>query len=243
MGARGLLARAGRALLDVLLPPLCALCRAGEPAAGLPVCPRCAPRLRPLDEPWCTVCAEPFAGPGPSHPCPRCRSDPPPFRELRAWGRYEAGLLELIQAVKFGGRHELRGALGELFQAGLERHRPGAPPAAVVPVPASVHALGRRGFDLAGYLSRRASRALGVPWRPFALTRRPDAPHLVGLSSAERLKAARRAFAPRERLSGSVLLVDDVATSTATARACARACLRAGAREVRVLVLARTPPP
>ena len=187
------------------------------------------------------MCAEPFAGTGPSHPCPRCRSDPPPFRSLRAWGRYEAGLLELVQAVKFGGRHELRGALGALFEAALTRHCAGAPFDAVVPVPASVRGLGRRGFDLPGYLSRRASRVLGVPWRPFALARRPDAPDLVGLSATERLKAARRAFGPREPLTGSVLLVDDVATSTATARACALACLRAGAREVRVLVLARTP--
>ncbi len=242
MGAGGLLARAGRALLDVLLPPLCALCRTGEPCGGLPVCSRCAPRVRPLAEPCCPVCAEPFAGAGPSHPCPRCRADPPPFRWLRAWGRYEAGLLELIQAVKFGGRHELRGALGDLFETVLAHHCEGVAFDAVVPVPASVRGLGRRGFDLAGYLSRRASRWLDLPWRPFALARRIDAPDLVGLSAAERLKAARRAFTPREPLAGSVLLVDDVATSTATARACAQASLRAGAREVRVLVLARTPP-
>ena len=37
-----------------------------------------------------------------------------------------------------------------------------------------------------------------------------------------------------------VVLVDDVVTTGATANACARALKKAGAREVRVLALART---
>ncbi len=186
------------------------------------------------------MCALPFGGAGPNHPCPRCSSSPPPFRRLVAWGRYQGGLLEAIQGFKYGGQVHLIGALAALLldtfdAAGQEG------PAAAVPVPCDPSTLRRRGCDLPALLARRLARARGLAWRPTALAKLPGAPDLVGLAADERHRAASRAFRPRERLQGSVVLVDDVATSTATARACARACRAAGARDVWVLVLARTP--
>jgi predicted amidophosphoribosyltransferase len=65
------------------------------------------------------------------------------------------------------------------------------------------------------------------------------------LDRAKRLRNVNRAFAvpdaARELLHDKiVVLVDDVVTTGATANACARALKKAGAREVRVLALART---
>ncbi len=229
----------------LLFPPLCPLCRAREPEPGSPFCPGCRDRAPPIEEPWCPRCGLPFAGRGPSHPCPRCLADPPPFEALRAWGAYEGGLLELIHALKYGGRLDVRAALGDLVVEALRRHY-GAledPVGAVVPVPCTRRTLRRRGFDLPALLARRVARALGAPWRPTALAKRADAPDLVGLTADERTRAAARAYAPAEPLPPRVLLVDDVATTTATARACALACRASGADRVWVLVLARTPRP
>ena len=242
---RRIIREAVAGLGSLLFPPLCPLCRAREPASGSPFCPGCRERALPLQEPWCPLCGLPFAGRGPSHPCPRCLVDPPPFEALRAWGTYEGGLLELIHALKYGGRIDVRGALADLVVEALRRHYGALRGSlgAVVPVPCTRRTLRRRGFDLPALLARRIARALGAPWRPTALIKDPDAPDLVGLTAPGRADAVARAYGPAEPLPQRVLLVDDVATTTATARACARACRASGAEQVWVLVLARTPRP
>ena len=65
------------------------------------------------------------------------------------------------------------------------------------------------------------------------------------LDRATRLRNVTRAFAVPDAARALlhdkiVVLVDDVVTTGATANACARALKKAGAREVRVLALART---
>lgn len=240
-GILRLLRQLFRGVVDVLLPPLCPLCR-GISADGL-FCPLCLARFHPLREPFCDLCGLPFAGVGASHPCPRCLEDPPAFASVRAWGRYEDGLLAAVRSFKYGGQIWQRRALEALFVQGFDTQ--GLAWAgnveAVVPVPCTAAVLRRRGFDLPALLSRRLTVARGLPWRPRALSKTPGTLDLVGLGAFERRQATRAVYAPRERLSGTVLLVDDVVTTTATARACSQACLDAGARNVFVLALARTP--
>ncbi len=228
--------------MAVLLPAVCPLCGGrGLPEGGEPVCGPCAARLEPLAGPCCSLCALPFSGGGPDHPCPRCAADPPPFDGLRAWGPYRGALLEAIQRFKYGGDLALRRLLEDLAVAAARRGPALPRPVAVVPVPCTGRTLARRGFDLPALLARRVAQELGVPWRPEAVRKRPDAPDLVGMGAAERARATRRAFVPAEPLCGTVLLVDDVVTTTATVRAATRACLAAGAGRVTVLALARTP--
>lgn len=228
---------------DVLLPPVCPLCREEPlPETPLPLCETCWRRFEPLREPFCPRCAVPFGGAGPSHECPRCRSRPPPFGQARAWGVYEGGLLEAVQRLKYRGDLWLRRALCALAEEAFHRFWNGDSEfSAVVCVPADRRALRRRGFDLPALLSRAVARSAGLPWRPSALVRREEGIDLVGLGAEQRWRAARRAYGPRERLAGRVLLVDDVLTTTATARACSLACRKAGARTVDVLAVARTP--
>jgi predicted amidophosphoribosyltransferase len=64
----------------------------------------------------------------------------------------------------------------------------------------------------------------------------------AGLSAAARRRNVREAFAVRRAASvagRTVVLVDDVLTTGATALACARRLEEAGAREIRLLTLAR----
>ncbi len=239
---RGLLTATGRGLVTVLLPAVCPLCGGrGLPEGADPVCGPCAARLEPLIGPCCSRCALPFSGGGPDHPCPRCAADPPPFDGLRAWGPYRGALLEAIQRLKYGGDLALRRLLEELAVAAARRDPPVPRPAAVVPVPCTARTLARRGFDLPALLARRVAREIQAPWRPSAVRKRPDAPDLVGMGAAERERATRRAFEPAEPLAGTVLVVDDVVTTTATVRAVTRTCLEAGAGRVTVLAVARTP--
>ena len=229
------------ALLAVLLPPLCALCRSRRPEGGSAFCTGCLGGFTPLWEPFCSVCGVPFDGAGPSHPCGRCLSDPPPFTDLRAWGLYRGSLLEAVHAFKYRKALCLREGLERLALQAFDRHWGAAHFSAAVPVPCHLSTLRRRGFDLPALLSRRLSHARDIPWRPRALAKVRKTADLVGLGIRERAEAVAGAYDAAEGLQGRVLLVDDVATSTSTARACAEACLSAGAAEVSVLVLARTP--
>lgn len=228
-------------LARVLLPPLCPLCRQPLPSSDPLLCPACSAGLRELEEPYCTVCGLPFSGIGPSHPCPRCVGERSPFETLRAWGLYRGGLREAIQALKYRGDLSLRKTLERFFVQAFDRHCEPGSFSWVVPVPCHDKTLRTRGFDLPALLARKVGRARGISWRPTALLKTRVTPDLVGLAPRERQESVRGAYRPREFLDGSVLLVDDVATSTATARACAEAAREAGAGKVCVLVLARTP--
>jgi predicted amidophosphoribosyltransferase len=128
-----------------------------------------------------------------------------------------------------------------LAREALVRFWPGGNFGAVVPVPCHPTTLRRRGAGLPAQLARAVAREAGAPWRPTALEKARAVPELVGLDAEGRAAAVQGAYRPREPLAGTVLLVDDVATSTATARACAQACREAGALRVCVLALARTP--
>jgi predicted amidophosphoribosyltransferase len=216
-----MLAEVLEGLARVIVPPVCPLCQGDEPIAGAAsLCVRCRERLPVLEEPFCPLCGVPFRGADPSHPCAHCLTDPPEFERL-----------------------VLRRALEGLFLEAFDRFYGQTLPriSAVVPVPCHPATLHRRGFDLPALLSRRLSKDRSIPWRPTALAKRESIPELVRLTAAERSRAVSRAYVPREPLGGTVLLVDDVVTTTATARACATACIQAGANRVCALALARTP--
>ena len=87
-------------------------------------------------------------------------------------------------------------------------------------------------------VARRGERACC----PDALVRRLDTAPQAGLTAAARRRNVRAAFAVRRKamVAGrTVTLVDDVVTTGATALACGRELLAAGAREVRLVAVAR----
>ena len=74
--------RAGRALLDLLLPPHCVACDAPVDAPGL-LCADCFRQTGFITEPFCARCGVPFANAalgGAEHLCPGCRAAPPVFQ-------------------------------------------------------------------------------------------------------------------------------------------------------------------
>jgi ComF family protein len=112
----------------------------------------------------------------------------------------------------------------------------------LVPVPLHPRRLRERGFNQAALVTRELSRQTGRPICEGALVRCRDTAPQAGLSAAARRRNVAEAFAVRRRgiVAGRVVtLVDDVMTTGATALACARALRAAGAREVRMLSLAR----
>jgi ComF family protein len=157
-------------------------------------------------------------------------------------GEYDGSLRNIVHAFKYEGRRSLAAPLAALMRArGVDVLR-GAD--CVVPVPLHAWRRLQRGFNQASDLARHLDRpVLHALWRSRYTVPQTD------LDVAERRRNVRRAFRVSPLLSARaharfidgrvVVLIDDVRTTGATLAACARVLKEAGAREVRVLTVAR----
>jgi ComF family protein len=212
-----------RALIELLLPAVCALCGAGAP--GGPLCPACA---RSVPEP-------PPAGPA-----------PPPLAGWAAGAPFDGAWAEWLRRFKYpapglAGLDPAADAVAEALALRAADRAPRPAPALIVPVPLHRARLAARGFNPAAQLAAALARARGVPCAPAALHRVRDTPSQTGLSRAARRRNVRGAFAAVRPFPARVWLVDDVMTTGATLAAAAQAARRAGAREIVGLAAARTP--
>jgi ComF family protein len=243
---------------QLLWPARCAACDDYVPDAAL-FCPRCAPSVSPPAG-ACPGCALPLGdarSPGDGERCHVCRRTPFAFAGALAACEYGAALADAIVRMKHGGRRDLARRLARLLVDPLARaiDQSGfTGQDALVPVPLHPRKLRRRGFNQALELARvarallvrrrgppRSGRALPALERQL-LRRVRDTRELGHMGRAARRDEVAGAFtvADPARVPGRrVLLVDDVFTTGATLNECARVLRAAGARQVRVVTLAR----
>ena len=148
----------------------------------------------------------------------------------------------MIHALKFAGRRRAAGRLAEALLEAEARRLLVATSDVLVAVPLHPRRLRERGFNQAALLALELARRTSRSVCPDALVRRLDTAPQAGLTAAARRRNVRDAFAVRRKavVAGrTVTLVDDVVTTGATALACGRELLAAGAREVRLLSVAR----
>jgi ComF family protein len=242
----GLVWRAGRAVLDFLLPPSCLCCDEAVDAPGQ-ICRDCFRRMSFISDPMCQCCGVPFTvavqGNACGH-CPDCEEAPRPFVRARAPFRYDLQSRPVLLAFKYSDRPELAQALApHMVRAGAALL---AEADWLIPVPLHRRRLMTRGYNQAGLLAQAVSRLSSVPalvdalWRPRATA--PLEGH-DGLGRARILQGAItvRPTRCRQIADSRVVLIDDVLTTGATVSACAAALLDADAAAVDVLAAARVP--
>lgn len=223
------LVQAWPALVDLVLPALCAGCAAP-------------------DRRWCSECAADLAAhtlarPRHTQPSPP-RPDLPPVVTA---GVYAGALRTALVQLKDGGRADLREHLAPLLAAAL-RGSPRPPGLLVVPMPSSAAAVRRRGEAPVEALARAAVALLPAAGRPrvvaaLQVTRRVADQSELGIAARSANVAG--AYAARSRrvsgLAGRpVLLVDDVLTTGATLAEGTRAVRAAGGRVLGAAVVAAT---
>lgn len=207
------------------------------------MCRACLSGLRPGRRIACPRCGLFVQAAGPPDLCSSCARNPPPFSRHRSAGLYEGRLKEVILLFKYRDGEALGRDLARFAWEALggdEDLWRGAE--TVIPVPLHPRRKRRRGFNQAAVLARRLAAEAGKPFQDGLLARRMDIPSQAGLNAATRRRNVAGAFRvrrPKMAAGGAFLLVDDVYTTGSTAAECCRALLRAGARDVKVLTLAR----
>jgi ComF family protein len=111
----------------------------------------------------------------------------------------------------------------------------------IAPVPLSAERLALRGYNQSELLARELSEHLNLPLAARAVRRLRDTPSQMQLPAAARRANVRGAFVgdPAEVHNRTILIVDDVATTTSTLGEVSRALREAGAASVTAFVIAR----
>ena len=222
--------RASVAVADLLWPSRCAGCD----LPGSLLCDRCRAQLAIIDRAEaCPRCGAPDG----AHGCAECGRTDPAFERGRCAAVFEWPLDRMIRLHKDAGELRLTGELARLAAGAAGEWSSWAQ--AVVPVPASPGAFARRGFDHGALLAAEFAHLTGVPALD-ALRARPRRDQR-GLDRERRAANARASIVavPGVSVPPRILVIDDVFTTGATLDAAALALTGAGAREVRVLAVAR----
>jgi ComF family protein len=237
----------GSALLDLLLPPACALCGEMRTAQETDlVCGRCWARARELPHPRCHRCGHPFDPRRATARCAWCELLPPYVRAVRSVYALPGGAAEsVVHALKYNGWPAVASSMARRmaklrFPDDVERER-----SALVPVPLSSARLRERGYNQSELLANALGACWSIPVRSDLVARTRATATQTRLTPGERLRnvsGAFRAVAGRASLRGQhLILVDDVVTTAATLNACATALYDGGARILSFVTFGRAP--
>lgn len=207
------------------MPPACAGCG----STGALLCNACLGRLEP---PW--RAEDRFAAPDGGVVIGDALS-----LALAAFA-YAGPMRRALAALKYSGASRLAPILARAALPALDTLTVISGPAALVPVPVHPERKRERGYNQAELIARELAKRRGFHVAPVLERRRPTTKQ-HRLDRAARLANLRDAFAVATGLEApsTVILVDDIITTTATLEACASVLKEAGTATVYGFAVAR----
>lgn len=197
------------------------------------LCKECIRPVRILNFGLCQRCGKPIKS------CVCKVLDRAVIRIISAYKFEEPAICSVIYKLKSKGNQGVVKFLSAAMLQKLKDEYSGVSLDFVTYTPVSIAKLRQKGFDHAELLARQIASSLNLPLihPPF---KRRLMPAQKFLSRLGRLDNAEKAFKlkSRQKVSGTVLLIDDVTTSGATLSACAKLLCRAGADRVYCLTAA-----
>lgn len=214
---------------------ICLCC--GRPSRGGYLCAACEEALEKLrvPEPVCRLCGHALE----RNRCGFCGGKGA-FTMRAAW-IYDGAARDLVHVLKFDAVADAARIMADAMADTARKLL--LPPDTVVTWPTMPERRKlQRGIDHGALLAAAVGERLSLPVE--RLLTRSDSLALetqVGMGREERRMRLKGAFTCEKRMSGPVLLVDDVLTTASTATACAECLLAAGATRVTVVTAAQTP--
>ena len=232
--------------MHLLFPPVCAVCRERLDARSQQsFCRQCAESIIYLKKPLCRICGMELIGEEDrKFLCGECLRSPPPYTLARSLVRYQDGVRQLVQKLKYGGDKSISGGISAIING--EDLSEFDDCRWILPVPLYRERHRLRGFNQATFLAGLFFPEKRENIRSDWLYRRYNTAPQTTLSGFERRNNLAGAFDVRpdnDLQNARVCLVDDVFTTGTTVRECATALVVAGVREVKVLTLARVAVP
>lgn len=234
--------------LDLLYPPVCAVCGTGL-SGGRALCDPCDGDLPRLAPPFCANCGEAFEGRIDGRfECPNCSKLKFSFEFARSTTVRDERTLEMIHRLKYGREIHLARELGRLAAESFADPRLDPAVAGrwpLVPVPLYRKRQQHRHFNQAEEISKVLSHRTGLPLLK-GLRRTRSTETQTRLSRAQRLENLRGAFVLTadgqrwiEKSRAGAILIDDVFTTGSTVDECAKILRRGGFQEVFVVTVMR----
>jgi ComF family protein len=223
-----------------IAPGLCLLCNQAT-SRRFDLCTCCEIELPQLTQ-GCYYCAEPLTDSG---TCARCMSDAPAFSKVLCAFEYAHPVDHLIQEFKDKGHRAAGFVLTQLAIKHLASQLQAIPhrDLLLTSVPLHPARIRKRGFNQAELIAGWLAEATGIEPNHKLLNRNRDTGSQRSLKLVERQRNLSQAFQvsePAEVKNRTLLLVDDVVTTTSTVREVSYCLMEAGAADVIVLALART---
>jgi len=212
-------------LLDIVLPPACAGCG----RFGSLLCARCLADFRPPGDPSARfVVADAGVVIGEDL-----------IAAVTAFA-YHGAIRRVLQRVKYGGTARVAKALARASLPALRRLLDVSGPATLVPVPLHPTRLRERGFNQAALLSQALAGGAAVTTRNLLVRHRATTKQ-HGLDRTARIRNLAAAFRVADEATPppSVVIVDDILTTSATMESCAIVLRAAGCQRVYGFALAR----
>ncbi len=236
------------ALRNFFLPVYCHACQARilTEENGF-FCPDCWAGAPWVEAPLCTKCGRPHQrmialGNAPNFPCADCREKPNKHIDrVYGVGRYQGVIMDAVKILKFRGRQRLALPMGAAMAEFAAESMPVDEYDILMPVPLHRVRLRQRGFNQSLLLAEQILHLFPSAQIDQSLQRiRPTRVQSRLKGPADRAANVRGAFAVlgdtvNEK---TVLLIDDVVTTSGTVTECARMLKRAGALRVDVFTAA-----
>lgn len=220
-------------VIDWFFPPSCAGCN----IQGTRWCQKCHDGVIRIMPPLCNNCGQTLPKVG---FCFICKENPLQINGIRSWIFFKGPIRNAIHRLKY--QRDI--ALGDTFAIPMidVLNKSTWEIDLIAPVPLGVARQKERGYNQASLLAIPIALKLQFPYLPNALLRTRETLSQVDLSRKQRQENVEGAFAALSTyVNGkSILVIDDVATSSSTLDSCADALFKAGALRVYGLTLART---
>lgn len=232
-----------KSLFSALMPEICLFCGSLDLNVDSSICPECLSSLRWVSQPICKVCGQPLRTGSVVHPnlCGTCLSSPPIYDTARYGLYYESSVRAAITRFKFDSSLASSKPLAEFLVQTFYRYYADVKFDVILPAPLHTKRLLSRGFNQTVILSRRLSKATGIPLDRTGIIKIRNTEPQARLSRSKRLSNLSNAFEikhVKQMIDKRVLIVDDVSTTGATITEAAKVVKKAGASYVGILVLA-----